>query len=88
MNSAMKRRGKLFAQRYHAKQLTTPTQTRNALRYVLLNRKHHAAEKRFSKTWFDPYSSAAWFEGWAEPLRINTWWQAALVEEERPTRRR
>lgn len=61
LNSAMKRSGRLFAHRYHARILTTPTQTRYALRYVLQNRKHHAAEKRFSKTWFDPYSSAAWF---------------------------
>src|SRR5829696_1622633 len=85
LNCALKRSGKLFAHRYHAKHLKNPTQTRHALRYVLLNRKHHAAEKKFSKTWFDPFSSAAWFDGWAAPLRVNMRWQAALVELEAPT---
>ena len=47
MNSALKRTGKLFSHRYHATYLKTPTQVRNTLRYVLLNRKHHAAERRF-----------------------------------------
>ena len=85
LNFALKRSGKLFAHRYHARYLKNPTQTRYALRYVLLNRKHHAAEKKFSKTWFDPHSSAAWFDGWETPLRINMRWQAALVEMEPPT---
>src|SRR5262249_48961775 len=85
LNSALKRKGKLFAHRYHATYLKNPTQTRNALRYVLLNRKHHAAEKKFSKTWFDPYSSAAWFDGWASPIRTTMLWQSALVEMEAPT---
>lgn len=87
LNSALKRTGKLFAQRYHARQLTTPTQVRYALRYVLLNRKHHAAEKEFSKTWFDPWSSAAWFDGWTTPLRASAGWQAELLAMERPTAR-
>jgi REP element-mobilizing transposase RayT len=85
LNFALKRSGKLFAHRYHATYLRTPTQTRHALRYVLLNRKHHAIEKEFSKTWFDPYSSAAWFDGWASPLRVNMRWQADLVDMESPT---
>jgi len=54
----LKRRGKLFAHRYHSRYLKTPREVRNVLRYVLLNRKHHAAEKKFSKSWIDPYSSA------------------------------
>lgn len=85
LNSAMKRRGKLFAHRYHATYLQNPTQTRHALRYVLLNRKHHDAEKRFSKYWIDPYSSAAWFDGWASAIRVDTGWKQALVETEAPT---
>ena len=85
LNSALERRGKLFAHRYHARVLRGPTETRNALRYVLLNRKHHGAEKRFSKTWFDPYSSAAWFDGWSAPLRVDTSWKAALVNAPSPT---
>jgi putative transposase len=69
LNSALKRRGKLFAHRYHARYLETPREVRNCLRYVLLNRKHHDAEKKFSRYWIDPHSSAPWFDGWAEPIR-------------------
>jgi len=85
LNFAMKRSGKLFAHRYHVRVLTTPTQTRNTLRYVLLNRKHHAAEQRFHKTWFDPHSSAPWFDGWAQPLRTTMQWQQDLIEMPAPT---
>jgi REP element-mobilizing transposase RayT len=87
VNSALNRTGKLFAHRYHARALKTPTEVRNALRYVLLNRKHHDAEKRFNKQWFDPYSSAAWFDGWSAPLRISMGWERALVQLERPNAR-
>ena len=67
-NSALNRTGKLFGQRYHARSLKTPTEVRNALRYVLLNRKHHAAEKQFERGWIDPFSSAIWFTGWKRPI--------------------
>jgi REP element-mobilizing transposase RayT len=87
LNSALKRKGSLFAHRYHATLLTTPTQTRYALRYVLQNRKHHAAEKRFYKNWFDPCSSAAWFDGWVAPLRAATWTHQALLDMDSPTAR-
>jgi REP element-mobilizing transposase RayT len=85
MNSALKRSGKFFAHRYHVRPLTNPTQVRHALRYVLQNRKHHDAEKRFSKTWFDPHSSAAWFDGWATQLRASMLWQQELLDMARPT---
>ena len=58
VNSALKRRGKLFGQRFHARTMKTPRDVRNTLRYVLLNRKHHAATQRFYAGWLDPYSSA------------------------------
>ena len=85
LNSAPKRRGKLFAERYHARHLRTPREVRNALRYVLLNRKHHATEKKFARYWIDPCSSAAWFDGWAEPIRADAGWKRALVDTLRPT---
>lgn len=87
LNSALIRRGKLFANRYHSRVLKTPREVRNALRYVLLNRKHHAREKRFAKYWIDPCSSAAWFDGWSEPIRVTTEWKRELVEMEPPTAR-
>ena len=87
LNSATKRSGKLFAQRYHARALTTPTQVRNTLRYVLLNRRHHAAEKYAARNWIDPWSSAAWFDGWSKPIVVDSWWKRELVGTEAPTRR-
>jgi putative transposase len=86
LNSALKRRGKLFAHRYHSRALRTPREVRNALRYVLLNRKHHGAEKRFGKYWVDPYSSAAWFTGWTEPISRHAWMVSDLVETAAPTK--
>jgi hypothetical protein len=57
LNRLMRRRGRVFADRYHAVILQTPTQTANALHYVLHNRQHHAPE-RYEATWRDPFSSA------------------------------
>ncbi|MDB4958735.1 MAG: hypothetical protein JWO36_6304 [Myxococcales bacterium] len=84
LNRVLKRTGKLFSQRYHVRQLNSPKEVRNALRYVLLNRKHHNAEQKFAKYWIDPYSSAAWFSGWAGPINVNTEWKRELVHMERP----
>jgi hypothetical protein len=52
---------------------------------VLLNRKHHKAEQRFGKYWIDPWSSAAWFGGWAEPIRADASWKRELLALEAPT---
>jgi hypothetical protein len=41
LNRVMKRRGRVFADRYHARILRTPTQTRHAVRYVLRNHERH-----------------------------------------------
>jgi REP element-mobilizing transposase RayT len=41
INKRLGRRGKVFAGRYHARQLSTPSETRNALRYVLGNLARH-----------------------------------------------
>jgi putative transposase len=86
LNAALKRRGKLFAHRYHTRSLRTPREVFNALRYVLLNRKHHASEKKFSKYWVDPYSSAPWFTGWAEPIPKHAWMVTDLVATPAPTK--
>ena len=85
LNSALMRKGKLFAHRYHARALKTPREVRNALAYVLLNRKHHDAEKAFSRYWIDPMSSAAWFTGWAQPVRGDEVWKRELLAHVRPT---
>jgi putative transposase len=60
VNRALGRRGRVWAERYHARALTTPRAVRHALVYVLMNfRKHLRAV-----TGIDPCSSAAWFTGW------------------------
>jgi REP element-mobilizing transposase RayT len=84
VNSALKRRGKLFGPRYHARALTSPAQVRNALRYVLLNRKHHAKAQRFYAGWLDPFSSAIWFRGWTAPIRMNAGFNRQLAAVESP----
>jgi REP element-mobilizing transposase RayT len=82
LNKRLGRTGKLFAHRYHARALTSRKQVRNTLRYVLCNRKHHAAERKFDKFWVDPYSSGPWFTGWAQPIRS----QRHLARDPKPTR--
>jgi REP element-mobilizing transposase RayT len=67
LNRMMGRHGKVFADRYHAHVLRTPSEVRRALAYVLLNARSHLArlgERPGQYAVFDPYSSAAWFDGW------------------------
>jgi len=69
-----RRRGTVFADRYHAVILTSPTQVRNTLRYVLNNWRHHGEHvKPLRNAWkIDPYSSAIAFDGWKERAEIGT----------------
>ena len=60
INRTLGRRGKVFADRYHARALPTPSEVRNALVYVLQNVRKHVPGIRG----LDPRSSAAWFTGW------------------------
>ena len=65
------RKGTVFSERYHAREISTPTQARNALLYVLSNARKHAAERgaRLPTRWVDPFSSARQFDGWMQPVR-------------------
>ena len=85
LNAALIRKGKLFAERFHARYLKSPREVRNCIRYVLLNRKHHDAERQFAPQWFDPYSSAAWFDGWSQAIAVDTRWKYELVSSAAPT---
>ena len=66
LNRVMERNGRVFADRYHAKVLKTPTQVRAALVYVLANGRKHLTRfgHKLPLGWVDPCSSAAWFDGW------------------------
>jgi REP element-mobilizing transposase RayT len=61
LNRMMKRRGTVFADRYHAHVLRTPREVAHAIRYVLGNYAHHAEERgeRVSFRFADPFSSAS-----------------------------
>lgn len=48
--------GRVFADRYHAEQLATPTQMQHAVRYVLTNAAHHCTT-RSKVPYVDPFSS-------------------------------
>jgi REP element-mobilizing transposase RayT len=89
INAELGRRGSLFSERYHARALRTPREVRNALRYVLLNARHHAAERgeKLYRGWVDPFSSAPWFEGWSGPIKTSAPWIKRLLRRERPTAR-
>jgi REP element-mobilizing transposase RayT len=68
LNARFERTGTLVASRYHARALRTPREVRNALRYVLLNARHHAGNRKLDRYWIDPCSSGAWFTGWTRPV--------------------
>lgn len=89
INQHLRRSGPLLAERYHARRLRTPREVRNALRYLLLNARHHAAERgqRLARGWIDPASSATWFDGWHAPEHLDraAFWIAQLLRLPRPT---
>lgn len=60
INRVLRRRGRVWADRYHAHVLGTPREVRNAFLYVLNNVRKHIRGARGR----DPRSSAAWFTGW------------------------
>jgi hypothetical protein len=77
-NRALRTHGVVLGDRYHARELTTPMEVKNALLYVLNNARKHG-------TWMhkscDPCSSGKWFGGWkdlapaaASPLSPGKTW--------------
>jgi putative transposase len=75
LNRMMSRKGRVFGDRYHARILRTPTEVRNALRYVLNNHQKHAAERGqpLPPSYQDPYTSLT--EATGPPLVVppRTW---------------
>jgi REP element-mobilizing transposase RayT len=63
-----RRRGTVFPDRYHAEIITSPTQARHALSYVVSNwRKHQEDRVAPMSSWtIDWFSTAVMFPGWAE----------------------
>jgi REP element-mobilizing transposase RayT len=70
VNRVFRRRGPVLADRFHVHVLRTPREVRNALAYVLLNARRHAAKlgrRLMGAPRIDPASSGRWFEGWRTP---------------------
>jgi hypothetical protein len=82
VNRALGRNGALVEDRFHARALRNPTETRNALRYVLLNGNRHEVERGAEALWFgvDAHSSGAWFDGWTDER-----WMLERPSVEQPT---
>jgi REP element-mobilizing transposase RayT len=63
-----RRRGHVFADRYHVEVITSPRRAHHALSYVLNNwRKHREDQRGLATAWLvDPFSSGVSFPGWKE----------------------
>ncbi len=70
VNRVFARRGPVLKDRYHHVVLKTPTQVRNALRYVLLNARRHM-KRAGGAVRIDPASSGRWFGGWKRSARTS-----------------
>ena len=62
INRVLQISGSVWKERYHARALETPREVRNAIVYVLMNAKKHGVRL----TGLDRFSSAQWFDGFAE----------------------
>jgi putative transposase len=86
INVAWGRRGAVFAGRYHATQIRTARQMRNALVYVLNNWRRHRediADVRCLRAQLDPYSTAVSFAGWTKRFAVPAGYVPLPVSEPR-----
>ena len=58
--------GKVWSDRYHSRELTSPSSVRRALLYVLQNVRKHGFD--LAGAFVDPLSSAKAFDGWDVPV--------------------
>ena len=79
LNKVWCRSGNVFPDCYHDVVLDNPSRVKNALNYILHNGRKHGIPGL--KRWFDPCSSARWFDGFgdADP---DTRWPAFLAHAE------
>jgi hypothetical protein len=64
LNKRWGREGTVFADRFHSRVLSTPTEVRNVLNYVFKNRERHTGMG--GAEGFDSRSSSMLFDGWRE----------------------
>jgi REP element-mobilizing transposase RayT len=77
-----RRRGQVFADRYHAEVITSPRYARHVLNYVMNNwRKHREDRDEVGRDWLvDPFSTAVLFDGWKELGDRKRWSYRATYE--------
>ncbi len=73
INTVFGRKGRVLAGRYHVRELKTPREVWFALRYVLLNARHHCVENGIvlPPGWIDDRSTAVMFDGWRQPPQLR-----------------
>jgi REP element-mobilizing transposase RayT len=73
LNKLWRRRGRVFADRFHDRILKSPREVRNVLRYVLANGRKHAAEGREVAVpgAIDTFTSTPWFDGFREAIVVR-----------------
>jgi REP element-mobilizing transposase RayT len=71
-----RRRGPVFADRYHLEVIMSPKRARHALSYILNNwRKHREDQQGLASTWLvDPFSSGILFPDWKELEGKDVMW--------------
>jgi REP element-mobilizing transposase RayT len=80
LNGLRGTRGRVFADRYHRRDLRSPREVRNALVYVIQNAVKHGTAARL-----DSFSSAAFFDGWSSRTNVDlARLRAALPPDEPP----
>jgi hypothetical protein len=80
MNKLWGRKGKVFLERYHGRDLKTPREVRGVLEYLMHNARRHGY--RLAAEGPDPYSSGKWFDGWSTRSAAaprGEWWAAPLA---------
>ena len=65
VNRVLGRKGKVFADRFHAVPIRSPRQMRNALCYIINNARRHGESLDPAYRGVDPFSSAWYFDGWS-----------------------
>ena len=93
LNRVLGRRGKVFADRFHTRALSSLREVKNALVYVLQNARKHFQQKGVAlrASWLDKFSSAGFFDGWnaaaaREALTVRESWRSAGLDPKDPTR--
>jgi REP element-mobilizing transposase RayT len=80
LNRRISRKGAVFADRYHSRELKTPLEVKHALNYILNNWRHHAN----GPGKLDEYSSGPSFGGWKGEAKVLRLGRYELISVVRP----